>query len=82
MTSDAGKQQTRIGEIKGIIEDIHSRSLDIRSKAYELCTPQPPEKPKADVEEATDTVANELGSSLRAIRSILREAYETLTAFN
>jgi len=85
MTGDADKQQTRAGEIRGIIEDIHSRSIDIRAKAFELtASPTPKKEPddegKADV--AAATLANELSGSLRKIRNILREAHETLSAFN
>ena len=80
--NDTAKQQTRVGEIRGIIEDIHSRSLDIRSKAAELTASPIPKKEKEDALEEASTVANELSGSLRTIRSILHEAYDTLSVFN
>lgn len=84
MSEDCEAQQTRVGEIRGFIEDIHSHSIDIRHKACELTPSAVPEK-KAEVEDkalTAPTVADEFIDALRAIRSILREAYATLTAFN
>ena len=80
--NDSAKQQTGMSEIRGIIEDIHSRSLDIRSKACEITTsPIPQKETDTEIEAATDTVSKELLSGLRKIRNILREAHDTLSAF-
>ena len=83
MTTDAGKQETKVGAIKEVISNIHSLSIDIRDKATELTSAPVPEKePGKDIEAATDNVSNELLSSLRNIRGILQQAYETLKSFN
>ena len=80
--NDSAKEQTKMSEIRGIIEDIHARSIDIRNKASEITdSPIPDKESDAVVEVATDTVAKELCSSLRKIRSTLREALGTLSAF-
>ena len=84
MTGDAGKQQTKVGEIRELVSTVHSLSVDVRDKASELTTIPPPdedESKKAEVV-AGDTISNELLSSLRTIRNILREAYATLKQFN
>ena len=81
--NDSAKQQTKSDQFKGIISDLHSLSIDVRDKALELTNaPVPDKEPSKDVEAASDNLGNELVSSLRNVRGILREAYETLKLFN
>ena len=82
-SDDKGKQQTKSDQFKEIISNIHSLSIDIRDKATELTNAPVPDAEKGkDIEVPSDNVGNELSGSLRNIRSILREAYETLKLFN
>lgn len=83
MQDDSGKQQTKVGQIKNLIEDIHAISIDLREKATQLTiTPvrTDPEKGK-DIKAPAENVGNELVESLSNIRSILQEAYKTFSAF-
>lgn len=82
MSDDKGKQQTKVEEIREVIKDIHALSVDIRDKAYTLTSSSVVDQEAAKEPEApTENVGNELNSNLRNIRGILREAYDTFSAF-
>lgn len=82
MTVDAGapKQITKVGEINDVIETIRNISIDIQGKAIELTSSSSPTQ-ETSKETAAENVGNALLASLREIRGILQEAYETLSAF-
>lgn len=80
--NDSAKQQTKVNEIREIIADVHSRSIDIRDKTFELATlPQLKKETEVDEEVGTENVGSELIRSLKEIRDVLRLAHETLSAF-
>ena len=80
MTGEAAvKPKVRTDEIKSIISQIHSTSIDVRDKTYMLATAvdrtgKEPEAPSANI-------GDELVNSLNDIQRVLRDAYDTLSAF-
>lgn len=82
MGEDKGKQQTKVGEMREIINDLYGLSIDLRDKAINLTSsPKAAKEPGKDIEAPTENVGNELVGRLRNIRGILQEALKTFSAF-
>lgn len=82
MTIEGAKvaQKTKVQELKDIIEQMRSISIDIRDKTQELACSTPPPKSE-DVEVASEHIGNVLINNLLGVRNILQEAYSALSAF-
>jgi len=80
---DKGNQQTKVGEMRELIDNIRSLSVDLRDKAFQLTpSPRPPDDAKKEITPTADTVGAELVQSLREIRGTLRLAFDTFSAYN